>query len=180
MALGYPEGLKGNTVPYMAQIIKVADEYDAIVTKRQYKTHIHISETLKLLIKDAQINPKTAALDQAAQGVKVGRLNRRVVRSLFKVVIQDTQYEISCVIGYLDFLKSQIKRLNEIEHYHEKMLASTTEQKKNYFKEGMRMLFADGENFENYSQVLTEYNQALIHRQEMIDQLYDEIKIIKN
>lgn len=176
---GYPDGLKGNQIPYEDQIIKVADEYDAIVSKRQYKTHIHISETLKLLIKDAQPNPKTAALDNAAQGVRIGRLNKKVVRALFKVVIQDTEYEISCVIGYLDFLKEQIKRLETIDHYHQKMMQATSEHKISYYKEGMRMLFSDGETFENYQNVLEEYKQALVTRKIMVDQLYDEIKIIK-
>ena len=50
--MGYPEGLIGNLIPYEDQIIKVADDYDALVTKRQYKTHIHISDTLKELIKE--------------------------------------------------------------------------------------------------------------------------------
>ena len=52
---GYPNGLTKKDIPYVAQIVRVADEYDAIVTKRQYKTHINISETLKELIKDTKI-----------------------------------------------------------------------------------------------------------------------------
>lgn len=34
---GYPEGLAGDKIPIEAQIIRVADEFDAIVSKRQYK-----------------------------------------------------------------------------------------------------------------------------------------------
>lgn len=44
--------------------MRVADEYDALVTKRQYTTHVNISETLKDLIKDAQPDPRFIALDQ--------------------------------------------------------------------------------------------------------------------
>ena len=94
-----------------AQIIRVADEYDAIVTKRQYKTHVNISETLKDLIKDAQPDPKFVALDQLAQNYKVGKINKRVLRMLFKVVIDDILYEISCLYEYIDYLKENIKRL---------------------------------------------------------------------
>ena len=50
---GYPEGLKGNQIPLEDQIIKVADEYDAIASKRQYKSHVGIAETVKFLISDA-------------------------------------------------------------------------------------------------------------------------------
>ena len=61
-----------------AQIIRVADEYDAIVTKRQYTTHVNISETLKDLIKDAKPDPKFVALDYLSQNSKVGKINKRV------------------------------------------------------------------------------------------------------
>ena len=176
---GYPEGLKKNQIPLENQIIKVADEYDAIVTKRQYKTHVNISETLRVLIHDAQPDVKTVALDNAAQGVKIGRLNRKIVKILFKVVIDDTIYEISCVSGYLDYLKQQIKRLETILNYENKMNSTKHQSKKDYYKEGMRLLFADGENFDNYKQILEEYRQALVVRTELIKALYDEIKVIK-
>ena len=50
---GYPQGLTKKDIPYEGQIIRVADEYDAIVSKRQYKSHIGISDTLKILIENA-------------------------------------------------------------------------------------------------------------------------------
>ena len=52
---GYPQGLTKKDIPYEAQIIRVADEYDAIVSKRQYKSHIGISDTLKILIENKNI-----------------------------------------------------------------------------------------------------------------------------
>lgn len=39
---GYPNGVSANKIPYEAQIIRVADEFEAISAKRQYKTHIGI------------------------------------------------------------------------------------------------------------------------------------------
>lgn len=176
---GYPEGLKKNEIPLEAQIIKVADEYDALVTKRQYKTHVNISNILKDLIKDTEPDAKTVALDNAAVGVRKGRLNRKVVKTLFKVVIDDTNYEISCVLGYLDYLKEQIKRLETIIDYETKMNNSKKESQKEYYKEGMKMLFAEGENFENVHQILSEYKEALNIRKKLVDDLYTEIKIIK-
>ena len=47
---GYPQGLTKEDIPYEAQIIRVADEYDALVSKRQYKTHVGISDALKIII----------------------------------------------------------------------------------------------------------------------------------
>lgn len=174
---GYPNGI--TKIPMEAQIIRVADEYDAIVTKRQYTTHVNISETLRDLIKDAQPDPKFVALDHLAQNSKVGKINKRVLRVLFKVVIDDILYEISCLYEYLDYLKENIKRLDLISKYDNKMQEAKTDKKKNYYKEGMKMLFQVDENFDNYKQVFQDYKNALEIRTDRIDKLYKEIKIIK-
>ena len=178
---GYPQGLTKKDIPYVAQIIRVADEYDAIVTKRQYTTHVNISETLKELIKDAQPAEylKTVALDALKENYKVGKINAKALKALFKVVIDDTLYEISCVMEYIDFLHDQIKRLEKIEKYDMKSQNAKKQKDKDYYKEGMKVLFSQGENFENYRTVLDEYRQAVITRQDVKERLYNEIKIIK-
>lgn len=178
---GYPQGLTKKDIPYVAQIIRVADEYDAIVTKRQYTTHVNISETLKELIKDAQPAEylKTVALDALKENYKVGKINAKALKSLFKVVIDDTLYEISCVMEYIDFLHEQIERLEKIEKYDIKSQKAKKQKDKDYYREGMKVLFNQGENFENYKNVLDEYRQAVITRQDVKERLYNEIKIIK-
>ena len=174
---GYPNGI--TKIPMEAQIIRIADEYDAIVTKRQYKTHVNISETLKELIKDTKPDPKFVALDYLSQNSKVGKINKHVLKILFKVVIDDILYEISCLYEYLDYLKENIKRLDLIMKYARKMDEAKNDKKKNYYKEGMRLLFQADENFDNYEQVYNDYKNALTLRSDRIDKLYNEIKIIK-
>ena len=174
---GYPNGI--TKIPMEAQIIRVADEYDAIVTKRQYTTHVNISETLKDLIKDAKPDPKFLALDHLSQISKVGKINKRILKVLFKVVIDDILYEISCLYDYLDYLKENIKRLELICKYNDKMNDAKSDKKKSYYKEGMKLLFAADENFDNFKQVYEEYKNALEIRSDRIKKLYDEIKIIK-
>lgn len=178
---GYPQGLTKKDIPYVAQIIRVADEYDAIVTKRQYTTHVNISETLKELIKDAQPAEylKTVALDALKENYKIGKINAKALKSLFKVVIDDTLYEISCVMEYIDFLHEQIERLEKIEKYDIKSQKAKKQKDKDYYREGMKVLFNQGENFENYKNVLDEYRQAVVTRQDVKERLYNEIKIIK-
>ena len=176
---GYPSGLTKKDIPYEAQIIRVADEYDALVTKRQYKTHVNISETLKELIKDAQPDPKFIALDQLAEKEKSGKISGVILKKLFKVVIDDTLYEISCVMDYVEYLKQQIKRLELIQSYQKKADSTNKQKTKDYYQEGMRLLFQDGETFANYNNALEEYKQALRTREEAIEKLYLEIKIIK-
>jgi len=176
---GYPNGLIKKDIPFVAQIIRVADEYDALVTKRQYKTHVNISETLKDLMKDAVPTKELVALDHLAENTKVGKTNGRILKCLFKVVIDDTKYEISCIYDYVDYLKNEIKRLENIKKFAYKSEHAKSIYKKEYYKESMRVSFMQGENFDNYEQILEEYKNALQTRSTIISQLFNEIKIIK-
>ena len=63
--------------------------------------------------------------------------------------------------------------------YNEKMNNTKSDKKKQYYKEGMRMLFLADENFDNFHQVYEDYKSALDMRSGRVQQLYDEIKIIK-
>lgn len=178
---GYPSGLTIQDIPFVARILRVADEYDALVTKRHYITHVHISETLKDLIKDTlpEDRKKLAALGQLSENSNVGKISPKILRTLFKLVIEDTLYEISLVCNYVDFLKENIKRLELIDSYSAKMQSAITEKKRQYYKEGIEMLLLAGESFQNFNDVLCEYREALVVRQKRIDDLYNEIKIIK-
>lgn len=160
---GYPNGLTKKDIPYEAQIIRVADEYDAIVSKRQYKSHIGISDTLKILIENANN----------------GKNNPKIVKKLIKVVIEDTEYEIYLTQSYVDELEQEIKRFNQINKYKEAMNNATKEKDKNYYFEGMKMLLKNNETLENYSSLCEEYKEAYNNRKTIIDNLYNEIKIIK-
>ena len=178
---GYPNGLTKKDIPYVGQIIRVADEYDAIVSKRQYKTHINISDTLKILIQNArpQEHIKSVALDHLSSEQKLGKINPKVLKMLFKVVIDDTEYEISCVLEYVGYLESQIKRLELACKYFSKMESAKKDKDKNYYLEGIKQLLENGETLDNFHQILEEYRAALNARKQIIDGLYNEIKIIK-
>ncbi len=102
------------------------------------------------------------------------------MRVLFKVVIDDTLYEISCTLEYVDYLKNQIKRLSKIQKFDEKMQMAKKQSEIDYYKEYMSMLFEQGENYENYNQVTKEYEYALNTKEELIEKLRREIEIIKS
>jgi len=177
---GYPKGLFKKDIPLEGQIIRIADEFDAIVSKRQYKTHIGITDTLKLLIEETKpYIPKSVALKTMEENTKIGKLNAKVVKSLFKVVIDDINYEISCIFDYTKYLDNQIKRLEKINEYNMKKEISKKAKKKEYFEACMQAMFEEGENFKNYKYILEEYRTAYLKRKEIIDNLFDEIKTIK-
>ena len=177
---GYPRALTKKDIPIEGQIIRVADEFDAIVSKRQYKTHIGITDTLKLLIQETQGTiPKSVALKSMEENTKIGKLNPKVVRALFKVVLDDIDYEISCIYDYTKYLDQQIKRLEKISEYNIKRELSKKEKKKEYYAECMKLMLQKGEDFRNYKYVLEEYRTAYFNRQKIIDNLNEEIKTIK-
>lgn len=178
---GYPNGVTKKDIPYIAQIVRVADEYDAITSKRQYKTHINISETLKLLIKEAQPEEhlKLVALDHLNTDKKLGKINPKVLKVLFRVVIDDIIYEIACIDDYVKYLKAEIKRLETINKYFIKMQNSKKEGDKEYFLEGIKLMLSQGETVENFQKILEEYYTALKTKEESINKLYNEIKIVK-
>lgn len=172
---GYPEGLEKKNIPIEGQIIRVADEFDAIVNKRQYKNHIGISEALKIITKEA----RSSVNEDGIANPKVGKINPRILKALYKVVIEDTNYEISCVFEYIKYLEEQIKRLELVQDYKEKKEKAKKESKREYFEACMKIMLEKGETFENYEKVLEEYRIAYFKRKEIVDNLFNEIKIIK-
>ena len=70
---GYPNGVKGNDIPYEAQIIRVADEFEAITAKRQYKSHVGIIETLNILIDDATPKEIKERMQNLGSSIKKGK-----------------------------------------------------------------------------------------------------------
>lgn len=176
---GYPDGLRKKDIPIEAQIIRVADEYDAIVSKRQYKSHIDISDTLEIIIGDSKPSTKSDALSKITIDSKVGKVNPKIVKVLLKVVIDDIEYEIACLYEYVEYLKSQVERLEQIDNYYNKMIVQKRDSKKQYFAEGIKVLLDKNETMENYKDILYEYQDALKTRQEKIEKLNSEIKKIK-
>lgn len=108
---GYPQALTKKDIPYEAQIIRVADEFDALVSKRQYKSHLNIIDTLNIIIENTQ--PSLNA--PKGRYSKEGKNNKLIVKKLISVVIDDTEYEIACIMNYIKYLEEQINRLNNIK-----------------------------------------------------------------
>ncbi|MBO4293169.1 MAG: HD-GYP domain-containing protein [Clostridia bacterium] len=52
---GYPEGLKGEKIPYLARIVAVADSFDAMTSRRSYRNSL----TRKKVIKQFEIGRGT-------------------------------------------------------------------------------------------------------------------------
>ena len=57
---GYPDGLKGNEIPIWVQVVSIADVYDALVSKRVYKSAYSYDEARKMIEEGqcGEFNPK--------------------------------------------------------------------------------------------------------------------------
>ena len=59
---GYPQGLKGDEIPFESQIIQVADAFDAMTSERAYRKALSTKVALEIIKKEIgkQFNPKIA------------------------------------------------------------------------------------------------------------------------
>lgn len=178
---GYPNGLTGDKIPYEAQIIRVADEFEAITAKRQYKSHIGIIDALNIMISNAQ----PAKINNASDAVKnfktanVGKIDKKILKTLFKVIIEDTEYEIVARTDYINYLSQEIKRIQSAQKYYDKMVKAKSEYKREYLKAEVQCYLRTHEDPEKIPQMLKEFKTAYDARKKHIDKLYDEIKQIK-
>lgn len=175
---GYPNGVVKEDLPFEAQIIRAADEFDAIVSKRQYKSHIDVSDTLKIIADKTIPAYKTGRAN--AKIPKYSQINPQVVHALLEVVEDETYYEISCVEGYVKHIEKQIKRLEQLSEYIDGYNNATKPRDKKDYKELIEYSLQPGETLENYEQVLSEYKEAYQVRKAHINKLVEEIKKIKN
>lgn len=67
---GYPDGLKKKQIPFEAQILAVADVFDALTSKRAYHNSLSALEAVSLLKKDAE----------------AGKINVSVVQTLEELI----------------------------------------------------------------------------------------------
>lgn len=173
---GYPQGLTQKDIPFEAQIIKVADEYEAIVNKRQYKSHVGISDALKIIIEHTQPTP---GIPNNNEFYNAGKNNKKIVKKLLKVVIDDIEYEIASSFDYVNYLKKEIARYDKIASFLEKKSATTNEEKKLYYDEYIKMYLHENESIDEFDQLYKEVQEAYDLRKAELDNLYKEIKIIK-
>ena len=173
---GYPRGLVRKDIPYEGQIIRVADEFDAIVNKRQYKSHVGISDALKIIIDNTKPSPNAP---EGTGYTKSGKNNKRIVKKLIKVVLDDIDYEISCTMDYVDYLNVEIDRYKKIKNYINKKNSSKKDNDVIYYQEYINMLLRENETEETLDDLFQEFQDAHNMRKDRLAKLREEIKIIK-
>lgn len=77
---GYPDGLKGDEIPFMSRLITLTDAFVAMTSERPYRAALMISDALEIIEerKEKQFDPKLAGLFIA---VVIETLKRRRERT---------------------------------------------------------------------------------------------------
>lgn len=67
---GYPDGLKGEEIPVSAQVVALADVYDALVSRRVYKKSYSHEEAMKMILggECGAFNPGSSAVSVRSTG----------------------------------------------------------------------------------------------------------------
>lgn len=173
---GYPQGLTKKDIPYESQIIRVADEFDALVSKRQYKSHIGIRDALKIIIDHTKPSPNAP---KGTGYTNAGKINPLIVKKLIKVIIEDTELEIVACIEYIDYLVQETKRYKKIEKIINKINTSKKQVDIDYYKEYIKYFLRRNESIDNFDQAFVELNQTLEQKRADLKELYKEVKLIK-
>ena len=110
---GYPEGLSGEDIPFLARIMMVADAFDAMTTNRIYKKSKTIKEALKEIkdLSGIQFHPEVAnasikALDKISVAQSISQLPKNELeQERFSYFYKDQI--VDAYKNYLDLLLSK-------------------------------------------------------------------------
>lgn len=77
---GYPDGLRGDAVPLLAQVLSIADAYDAMTTTRSYRAAMPATDALQALTDEVKKGWRRADLVDAFMDLAAhGRLERLAI-----------------------------------------------------------------------------------------------------
>lgn len=102
---GYPDGLKENEIPPEASLIKVADVYDALTQRRQYKDGYRQSEALKIMLND----------------VIAGKMSADYYEILLIVVLENLQEKHETHLNNIQKYNNNLEILHELERLYKQI-----------------------------------------------------------
>jgi HD-GYP domain-containing protein (c-di-GMP phosphodiesterase class II) len=80
---GYPDGLAGDAIPWLAQIVTIADVYDALTTDRPYRKAMSPRRALATMRAEARGGAYSLALvDRLAACVPTGAPAKATMKQL--------------------------------------------------------------------------------------------------
>lgn len=157
---GYPDGLVGEQIPYIASLIKVADVYDALTRKRQYKEGFRQSDAFKIMIEEVEKN----------------RMCAQFLYYLISYVCKDCANKIISQDKLLKLYEEQIATLHELEDIYKQIYDRGYSEKLE--KKLHRYDLASGYDMVTNAQLLTSKQKVYEKEQEKYEFLKDEYQKI--
>ena len=78
---GYPDGLRGDAIPLLAQIVGIVDVFDALTTERPYRMALPTEQAIDELLSDARLGRRSRFLvDEFVAVIEQQRLGGLTVR----------------------------------------------------------------------------------------------------
>lgn len=102
---GYPDGLKGDEIPEEAKLIKVADVYDALTKRRQYKEGFKKSKAIDIMVED----------------VEKGKTSAKYLYYLLLNVIEDLESTIKEYEMDATKIKNELEILKDLENIYKQI-----------------------------------------------------------
>lgn len=117
---GYPDGLRKDEIPLSAQVVAMADVYDALTSERCYKKAIPHEEAIEMIIqgKCGEFNPliKEALLDIEKELKTMNKRNieeKRSSRDIGKLALEINKYdELNLTRQMMEQLEIERKKIN--------------------------------------------------------------------
>ena len=102
---GYPDGLNESEIPYEVSLIKVADVYDALSRRRQYKDGYAQSKTIEIMIEE----------------VKNNRMCAQFLYYLVSYLIKEIDEKIEFALKSVNKYKEEIELLHDLESIYKEI-----------------------------------------------------------
>ena len=158
---GYPDGLIGNSIPFEASIIKVADVYDALTQRRQYKEGFKQSKALDIMLGDA----------------RKGKMSAKIMVYLMQTLLKEVRERIETHENNINEYKENLEILHELEKIYKSIYD------RGYTPKAKKMLakfdLPAGYDMSTNANLLINKQKALEKEKEWLDFCKEEYKVMK-
>lgn len=158
---GYPDGLVGSQIPFESSIIKVADVYDALTQRRQYKDGYKQTKALDIMLGDARKN----------------RMSAKIMVYLMRTLLKEVEERIITHENNISQLKENLETLHDLERIYKSIYD------RGYSNKSARQLarfdLPAGYDMSTNANLLIVKQKALEKEKEWLDFCKDEYKLMK-
>ena len=158
---GYPDGLTGNNIPFEASLIKVADVYDALTKRRQYKEGYKQTKALEIMIEDA----------------KKGKMSARIMLYLLRALQREMAENILVHEKNVEQYMENLATLHELESTYKYIYD------RGYTDKARKMLskydLPAGYDMSTNANLLINKQKALEKEKEWLEFCKEELKVMK-